>query len=367
MTPMKIGIMGAGVISEQYLENLSKALAVEVAMIADLDQSRSQQRAEQYHIKDFGTPEELLAREDIELIVNLTIPKVHEEITIRSLRAGKHVWSEKPLALDVEAVGRIRLAAEESGKEVGCAPDTFLGPGIQTGLRLLRDGQIGKVFGATSAFEVSGPESWHPNPEFLYAKGGGPIFDMGPYYLTAMICAFGSITKVVARASKTRDSRTIGSGPRAGQAFPTEVPTTVFALLDFSENQFASSSFSFDIARPRAGILEIHGSEGTLVFPDPNGFEGSLFLYRHDSKDSSPQEIPCSGTVMYRGVGVVDMVNAIASGVKPRASLDLSGHVVEVMQALELSASSSQTVEIQSRAQKPELVSGLFDPWAQII
>jgi predicted dehydrogenase len=233
MAAMKIGIIGAGVISEQYLENLTKAKAVSVEMIADLDISRSEQRATQYGITSFGTPEELLAREDIELVVNLTIPKAHEQVTVAALKAGKHVWSEKPLALDKHAAERIRRQAKESGREVGCAPDTFLGPGIQTGLRLIREGRIGKVTGATTAFEVSGPESWHPNPDFLYAKGGGPIFDMGPYYLTALVCALGPVSQVVARSSQARDYRVIGSGPRQGEKFPVEVPTNVLALIDF--------------------------------------------------------------------------------------------------------------------------------------
>jgi predicted dehydrogenase len=363
---MKIGIIGAGLISEQYLNNLTKAEAVRVEMIADLDKSRSQQRAEQYGISSFGTPNELLAREDIELVVNLTIPKAHEEVTTDSLKAGKHVWSEKPLALDSEAVDRIRKVALAAGKEVGCAPDTFLGPGIQTGLRLIKEGRIGKILGATTAFEVPGPESWHPNPDFLYAKGGGPIFDMGPYYLTALVCAMGSINKVTALSGKAQDTRIIGSGPRAGERFPVEVPTSVFALLDFSSGHFASSSFSFDSARIRAGIFEIHGTEGTLVLPDPNGFEGNLQLFRHDSGNSDPEQIPCVGEVMYRGVGIVDMVHAIRGGYRPRASLELAGHVVEVMQSLEQAATSNTTIEINSTTTAPDLVAENFNPWAAV-
>jgi predicted dehydrogenase len=367
MSAMKIGVIGAGVISEQYLDNLTKAESVSVEMIADLDSSRSEQRAQQYSIPSFGTTEDLLAREDIDLVVNLTIPKVHEEVTVMCLKAGKHVWSEKPLALDNAAVARIKQQATESKLEVGCAPDTFLGPGIQTGLRLIQEGRIGKVTGATTAFEVSGPESWHPNPDFLYAKGGGPVFDMGPYYLTALVCALGPISQVVARSSQARDFRVIGSGPRAGEKFPVEVPTNVFALLDFTEGKIAQSSFSFDSARIRAGILEIHGTEGSIVFPDPNGFEGTLELHRLDSQDNNPEEIPCVGEVMYRGVGVVDMAHAIASGKKPRANIDLAGHVVEVMQALEQSAISGAAIEIKSRPPSPDLVAKDFNPWSKVL
>jgi predicted dehydrogenase len=367
MSVLKIGVIGAGVISEQYLDNLTKAEAVSVEVIADIDLSRSEQRAQQYSIPSFGTTEDLLAREDIDLVVNLTIPKVHEEVTIMCLKAGKHVWSEKPLALDNAAVDRIKKQAAESKLEVGCAPDTFLGPGIQTGLRLIAEGRIGKVTGATTAFEVSGPESWHPNPDFLYAKGGGPIFDMGPYYLTALVCALGPISQVVARSSQARDFRVIGSGPRAGEKFPVEVPTNVFALLDFTEGKIAQSSFSFDSARIRAGILEIHGTEGSIVFPDPNGFEGTLELHRIDSQDNNPEQIPCVGEVMYRGVGVVDMAHAIAAGKKPRANIDLAGHVVEVMQALEHSSTSGNAIEIKSRPAAPDLVAKDFNPWSKVL
>ncbi len=366
MAPLRIGLIGAGVISEQYLNNLTKAPAVSVVMIADIDTQRAKERAEQYSISSSGTPGELLAREDIDLVVNLTIPIAHEEVTINCLKSGKHVWSEKPLALDVESVARIQQQATSSGLEVGCAPDTFLGPAIQTGLRLIRDGSIGQLVGASTAFEVPGPESWHPNPDFLYAKGGGPIFDMGPYYLTALVCALGPVAQVSARSSQARDFRVIGSGPRAGQKFPVQVPTNVVALIDFADGFVSQSSFSFDSAKIRAGVLEIHGTHGTIVLPDPNGFEGVLQLYRHDSGKSEPEEIPCQGEVMYRGVGVVDMAHAISQGVRPRANLELAGHVVEVMQALEQSATGGGQIKINSKPKVPELVLEQFNPWASL-
>jgi predicted dehydrogenase len=366
MTALRIGLIGAGVISEQYLDNLTKASAISVEMIADIDISRAEDRAKKYGVAAFGTPAELLARNDIDLVVNLTIPSAHEEVTISCLRAGKHVWSEKPLALNVESVGRILEQARISGLEVGCAPDTFLGPGIQTGLRLIQEGKIGELLGASTGFEVPGPESWHPNPDFLYARGGGPIFDMGPYYLTALVCALGPISKVTARSSQGRAFRTIGSGPRAGQQFPVEVPTNVVALIDFTSGGVAQSSFSFDSAKVRAGVLEIHGTLGTIVLPDPNGFEGTLELYRHDSGSFDPELIPCRGEVMYRGVGVVDMAHSIKNGVRPRANIELAGHIVEVMQALEKSATHGNEVRVYSQPATPSPVPESFNPWASI-
>jgi len=364
---MKVGVIGAGVIAEQYLENLTKAPAVSIEMVADLDPARSEQRARQYGVPAFGTPEELLARDDIELVVNLTIPKAHEEVTIAALKSGKHVWSEKPLALDKVSAARIKQQALMSGREVCCAPDTFLGPGIQTGLRLVAEGRIGKITGATTAFEVLGPESWHPNPDFLYAKGGGPIFDMGPYYLTALVCALGPVSRVVARSSQARDFRVIGSGPRAGERFPVEVPTNVIALIDFVGGQIAQSSFSFDCARPRAGVVEIHGTEGTLVFPDPNSHEGTLQLFKVDSNDSEPELISCVGEVMQRGVGVIEMAQAIREGRPPRAGIDLAAHVVEVLQALEEAATAGGEVSVTSIANSPELLAPTFNPWVTVI
>ncbi len=364
MTAFRIGIIGAGVISEQYLDNLTKAPAVSVEMIADIDVGRAHARAEQYAIASSGSPEELLARKDIDLVVNLTIPRAHEDVTINCLKAGKHVWSEKPLALDTDSVARVQAVASSSGLEVGCAPDTFLGPAIQTGLRLIQAGEIGELLGATTAFEVPGPESWHPNPDFLYAKGGGPIFDMGPYYLTALVCALGPVSQVTARSSKGREFRTIGSGPRAGENFPVEVPTNVVALIDFASGAVSQSSFSFDSAKIRAGVVEIHGSLGTIVIPDPNGFEGTIELYRHGSKTFEPLLIPAEGKVMYRGLGVVDMANAIQEGRRPRANIDLAGHIVEVMQALEKAAIEGGTELVNSRPEKPALVGKEFDPWA---
>lgn len=366
MSRLRIGLIGAGNISEQYLDNLTKASAVSVEMIADIDKGRAQDRAKQYGVASFGEPADLLARADIDLVVNLTIPSAHEQVTISCLEAGKHVWSEKPLALNVESVGRIMEQAKASGLEVGCAPDTFLGPGIQTGLRLIQEGRIGDLLGASTGFEVPGPESWHPNPDFLYARGGGPIFDMGPYYLTALVCALGPVRQVTARSSQAREFRTIGSGPRAGEQFPVEVPTNVVALIDFVAGAVSQSSFSFDSAKIRAGVLEIHGTLGTIVLPDPNGFEGTLELYRHDSQSGEPELIPCQGEVMYRGVGVVDMAHAIKNRVRPRANIELAGHIVEVMQALERAATEGSVIQIESQPATPSLVPEGFNPWASL-
>jgi predicted dehydrogenase len=363
---MRIGLMGAGVISDQYLRSFAKTKGVEVVMIADLDSARAEERARQFNVESFGSPDQLLAREDVELVVNLTIPKVHEEVTTNCLRAGKHVWSEKPLALDTEATARLVKVSNETGFLVGCAPDTFLGPGVQTGLRMISEGTVGELMGASTAFEVPGPESWHPNPDFLYAKGGGPIFDMGPYYITALVCGLGSIRQVVARATQAEETRVIGSGPRAGQRFPVEVPTNVYAMYDFTGGQIAQSSFSFDCARPRVGVLEFHGTEGTISIPDPNDFEGVVKVWRRGSGSFDPVETKTPEPLATRGTGVVEMAEAIRQGRKPRANIDLASHVVEVMQATEAAALSASTVAINSRTEKPDLLPANFNPLVEL-
>jgi predicted dehydrogenase len=335
-------------------------------MIADLDTSRAEQRASEFGIQSFGSPEELLERDDIELVVNLTIPKVHEEVTTNCLLAGKHVWSEKPLALDTAATARLAEVSAKTGRLVGCAPDTFLGPGVQTGLRMISEGVVGELMGATTAFEVPGPESWHPNPDFLYAKGGGPIFDMGPYYITALVCGLGQIRQVVARATQAESTRVIGSGPRAGQRFPVEVPTNVYAMYDFAGAQIAQSSFSFDCARPRVGILEFHGTEGTIGLPDPNDFEGTIRVWRRDSGSFDPVETQTAAPLATRGTGVVELARAIRQGRQPRANIQLASHVVEVMQATEIAALSASAVAITSQVEKPELLPANFNPLAEI-
>jgi predicted dehydrogenase len=363
MTAMGVGVIGAGVISEQYLPNLITAALSDVVMVADLDVSRAAARADEYGVSHHGSVDDLLSRDDIDVVVNLTIPKAHEEVTVACLQAGKHVWSEKPLALDRDAVTRISDQARAAGKHVGCAPDTFLGPGIQTGLRLIADGVIGDVLSATTAFDVSGPESWHPNPDFLYAKGAGPLFDMGPYYLTALVCALGPITEVSALGSQAHPTRVIGSGPRAGESFPVDVPTAVYAQFRFRDGPIAQSSFSFDSQRPRVGVLEIHGTEGSLVFPDPNGFDGSLQLWREGSWQTGPEEIESEGALMTRGVGVIDLIRRAQTGHAPRASSDLAGHVVDVMQSTEESIAVNRPVPLASTVDTPDRVSLDVDPW----
>lgn len=345
-----VGIIGAGNISTEYLRNLTRFPDVDVRFVADLDLARAAAQAEAFGVPASGSVDELLARDDIEVVVNLTVPAVHADVGHRILAAGKHVWSEKPLALDREAAGALLADAEARGLRVACAPDTVLGSGIQTALRAIARGDIGEPLTATTIFHVPGPESWHPSPGFLFAHGGGPLFDIGPYYVTTLVHVFGSATRVQAVASTSRATRTIGSGPRAGEVFDVQVPTHHAALIEFGEGRSAQSTFSFQHALPRAGFVEINGTEGTLVLPDPNDFEGASTLWRYGLDE--PTRLPAVGSDpgpdFGRGAGVVDLVRSIRDGGTERASGAVAAHVLDILLAVRDAAAEGRPVEIVS-------------------
>ncbi|PDP89397.1 oxidoreductase [Glycomyces fuscus] len=341
-----IGVIGAGNISTQYLENLTRFPDVEVRFVADLDLARAAAQAAAYGVPGSGTVEELLAREDVEVVVNLTVPAVHTEVGHRILAAGKHVWSEKPVALDHDAAAALLAAAQASGLRVACAPDTVLGAGMQTALRAIARGDIGEPLTATTMFHVPGPETWHPSPDFLFAHGAGPLFDMGPYYVTTLVHVFGSATRVHAVASTDRGTRTIATGPRAGEVFDVQVPTHHAALIEFGRGRSAQSTFSFQHALPRAGMVEVNGTEGTISLPDPNMFDGDTTLWRHDRAE--PVTIPAEGPAYGRGAGVVDLVRAIRAGGTERASGAVASHVLDVLLGIRDAAAGGLPVDITS-------------------
>ena len=342
--PVGVGIIGAGVISTQYLDNLTTFPDVRVLFISDLDVTRAQTQAEAYGVPGFGTTEELLAHPDIEIVVNLTIPAVHVAVALQALAAGKNVWTEKPIALDLASGAELLGEASRLGLRVATAPDTFLGPGLQAGRRMIAEGRIGSPLTALTLFQVPGPEAWHPNPDFLYAKGAGPLFDMGPYYLTALVQNLGPVRRVAATASTARETRVIGSGPREGETFSVEVPTHVSALLEFEGGASAQCVFSFQSHLRRAGFVEIAGTEGTLVFPDPNMFEGDLVLW---GEGDEPETIAVTSDTG-RGTGVVDLARAIRAGVPERASGELAFHVLDIMVSIGAAAESGAFVEVVS-------------------
>ena len=355
-----VGVIGAGNISSQYLENLTRFPDLSVEFVADLDLARAEAQARAFGVPASGSVDELLARDDIEIVVNLTIPAVHAAVGRQIIAAGKHVWSEKPLALDRESAAALLAAARDAGLRVACAPDTVLGGGIQSALRAIARGDIGEPLTATTLFQVPGPESWHPDPEFLFAPGAGPLFDMGPYYITTLVHAFGAASRVSAVSSTSHAVRVIGSGPRAGTEFPVGVPTHHAALIGFAGGQSAQSTFSFQDAQPRMGFVEISGTEGTIVLPDPNHFEGASSLWRFG--DSEPDFLPATGSTFGRGTGVVDLARAIRSGTDERASGALAAHVLDVLLAISTSAETHETVAVESAVGRPVPLDESWDP-----
>lgn len=355
-----VGLIGAGVISGQYLENLTSFPDLEVRFVADIDEPRAHAQAKAFQVPGSGSAAELLADDDIEIVVNLTLPKVHVEVAEQALAAGKHVWSEKPFSLDRESGRRLLSAADAAGLRVATAPDTFLGAGIQTSRRLAESGAIGTPLTALTLMQSPGPESWHPNPDFLFQEGAGPLFDIGPYYLTTLIQFFGPIARVSAAASKSRETRVIGSGPRAGEEFAVTVPTHISALYEFASGRIAQSVFSFD-SKLRRTRFEVAGSEGTMVVPDPNTFEGEVEL--HLAGDEL-KTVPSTGATTTRGTGVVELARAIRAGVPERASGEQAYHVLDAMVSTLESAERHAPVELQSTVAVAPALPEDWDPLA---
>jgi predicted dehydrogenase len=359
--PVGVALIGAGVISTQYLTALSGFPDIRVLAVADLDVERARAAAQAYDVPVAGDVASVLAVPEVEIAVNLTIPAAHAEVASAALRAGKHVYGEKPLALAPSDGAKILAEAQSLGLRVGSAPDTFLGAGLQSAARALAAGAIGEPVSASAVTQGPGPERWHPSPEFLYQYGAGPLFDIGPYYLTALVALFGPVSRVAATARQARAHRVIGSGPKAGTEFAVEVPTHVHALLDFAGGPSASATFSFDSAEPRR-MIEITGTEGTLSLPDPNTFEGPLRVREFGAEDW--RDLPVTGTTAGRGIGVLDMARALRAGTDHRASGELAQHVLELMSSVTDSAEQHAVVDLASTAPDVRRLPEGWDPAA---
>jgi predicted dehydrogenase len=284
---------------------------------------------------------------------------VHVEVALQALDAGKHVWSEKPFALDRASGQKLLETAHAKGLRVATAPDTFLGAGIQSARRLIENGDIGAPLTALTLMQSPGPESWHPNPDFLFQEGAGPLFDIGPYYLTALVQLFGPVARVSASASRARETRVIGSGPRAGEEFAVTVPTHVSALYEFESGQTAQSVFSFDSKLGRTQF-EVAGLDGTVVVPDPNTFEGDLLVHGADGVES----LPSTGATEGRGIGVVELARAIRAGVPERASGEQAYHVLDIMVSTIEAGESRTPVDVRSTVEVAPALPEDWDPRA---
>ncbi|WP_248958292.1 Gfo/Idh/MocA family protein [Sphaerisporangium perillae] len=357
--PVGVALVGAGAISDAYLRNLTAFPDIRVLGVADLDVARAAAKAQEHGVPMSGDVGTVLAIPEVEIVVNLTIPAAHAAVATAALRAGKHVYGEKPLTLDPEEGEKLLAEAAERGLRVGNAPDTFLGAGLQSAKRALAAGLIGTPVAATAVMQSPGPESWHPNPEFLYQRGAGPLFDIGPYYLTALVAMLGPLCQVAATARQARPHRVIGSGPKGGTRFAVEVPTHVMALLDFTGGASASSTFSFD-SPAHITMIEIIGTEGMLSLPDPNTFAGPLRV--RGAGDKEWRELPVEGTSAGRGLGVLDMARALRGNVPHRASGALALHVLEAMNAIALSAEHGEFRRLSTTAREPDPLPAAWDP-----
>lgn len=353
MDPVRVGVIGCGNISGIYLKNLTASPFVEVVGCADIEMERAYARSHEFGVAAC-TVEELLADPAIELVVNLTVPNAHAEVALAAIRAGKSVYNEKPLAVDTSDAARLLIEAEQRGLRVGCAPDTFLGAGLQTCRKLIDEGWIGEPVAAVAFMTSAGPERWHPNPDFFYQTGGGPLFDMGPYYLTALVSMLGPIARVTGAARATFPARTITSAPRFGESIDVETPTHVSGLLEFGTGVIGTMIMSFDVWGANLPHLEIYGSEGSLSLPDPNRFDGPVRVRRAGSSDWHEMPLTHAYVANSRGLGVVDMAIALRQGDKHRAHGALGYHVLEVMHAVLRAAEAREHVVIESTCERPK-------------
>lgn len=356
---VNVGIIGCGVVSADYFNVLSHFPVLDVVACADLNRERAQAKATHYHIPKVYGPEELLADPEIDLVVNLTTPGVHAEIGMAALQAGKSLYTEKPLTVSREEAQRLLAMADARGLLVGCAPDTFLGSPLQTCRKLIDDGCIGQPIAVNACMMTHGPEDWHPEPAFYYQSGGGPMFDMGPYYLTALVNMLGPVRRVTGAAKMTYSERIITSQPNYGARIAVSTPTHVTGILDFASGVVGTITTSFEVWASEIPAIEIYGTEGTLSIPNPSYFMGPIRLKRAGTQEWETVPLISTHHVDGRGLGIVDMAHALRSGRRHRASGTLAYHVLDIMHAFYEAALSSRYIDLNSSCKRPTpLVAG---------
>ena len=360
--PVRVGVVGCGTISAIYLKNARRLPAIEVVACADLVAERAAARAAEFGVPKVATVPELLAAPDIEIVLNLTIPNAHAEIALAALDAGKSVYNEKPLALSRADGQRMVEVARAKGLRVGCAPDTFLGGGIQTCRKLIDDGAIGVPVAAVAFMLNHGPEHWHPDPDFYYQPGAGPMFDMGPYYLTALVSLLGPVRRVTGSAQITAPTRRITSEPKYGTTIAVNVPTHVAGLFDFASGAVGTIITSFDVWETTLPRIEIYGTQATLSVPDPNTFGGPVRISRARTKTWEDVPLVYGNSENSRGLGLADMAAALRSGRPHRANGDLAFHVLDLMHAIHDASNEGRHIAVASACERPApLPPGLAD------
>lgn len=368
--PIQVAMIGVGCISGIYLKNITGLFRdIHLLGVCDLIRERAETAQKEYQIpKLYETMYDAFADPEVDIILNLTRPYEHFAVTKAALEAGKHVYSEKPLGASLAEGQALKALAEERGLLLGGAPDTFLGAGIQTCRKLIEDGYIGTPIGSAAFMICRGHERWHPDPDFYYQYGGGPMMDMGPYYLTAMINLMGPIRRVHAATRRTFARRMITSSPLAGTPIDVNVSTYIAGTVEYASGALGTLFTTFDVYYPSQARFEVYGSEGTLLVPDPNTFGGPVCLYRPESKEVRELPLVFDYSENSRGLGLADMANALRDGRRARADYTQTFHVLEAIEGFETSGKTGAWVELASASQftpsapmKKAVVPGILD------
>jgi len=364
--PLRVGVVGAGVISAQYSATLQRLPHLRVTAVADAVPERAAALAAQHEGARSLPLAGLLAADDVDVVLNLTLPAGHADVSRQALAAGKHVYSEKPLATTLADGEQVLRAAADAGLRVGCAPDTVLGTGVQTARALVDAGEIGVPHAATAVMTTPGHERWHPQPDFYYQPGGGPLQDMGPYYLTTLVHLLGPVARVTGASTRSRPSRVVGSGPREGERVDVGIDTHVTGVLEHSSGAVTTLVMSFDTWASRVPPVEVHGTEGSLSVPDPNHFDGAVELARAAAqplRGAHWEDVGVRAGYLGagRGTGLADLALALRAGTPHRAGVEVALHVVDVMSSLERAAAGGGVVATTTTCERPPAVGGPVD------
>ena len=365
---MRVGIIGCGNISETYFNCQNIYNNFNVIACADIDTDVAKRSAEKFNVKAQSV-EDLLSNSEIDLIINLTIPSAHKEVIINSLKAGKHCFSEKPLAMNFDEGKEIYELSKKQQLYVGCAPDTFLGAAGQKARQILENNEIGKVVLGTFNIMSHGMEHWHPNPEFFFKSGAGPVFDLGVYYLTQLVNLIGPVKTISSISGTATPERIITSLPRNGEKIKVETPTTLIGTLEFQNNAKVQFFCSWDVWKHKHSTIELYGLDGSMIIPDPNFFSGDILVSKKEedwqkiNNDKMllgvPNKADNDGTTIanYRGIGLADMIDAIKNKRKARCSLDLAMHVLEIMEGILTSSKERQMYNLTTQPSQPKFLS----------
>ena len=349
MNKVRVGIVGCGMISEIYITNLQTVYEnTTVVALSDIDMERAKEKAEAHGIKKALSFTQMLEDQEIDLILNLTTPPFHYSLSLQALQAGKHVFSEKPLAFNYAECEMLLKTAKSHNVLLGCAPDTFLGATYQEARAIVDSGVLGEITSAYGFDVCHGHENWHPAPAFFYEEGAGPMMDRGPYNLSTLVYLLGPITTVAGMTGRAFTERVIGCGENKGKTVPVKVPTHVNSLLQFKSGALGILGASFDVWESALPFCEIHGTKGSLKLPIPIDFGGEIFLKLEGDAEFKPVTTHGPYGVNSRGLGLSDMARAILQGGNYRCTGDFAAHCLEVMEAMDLSMESQKFIQLQS-------------------